>query len=142
MQPQGQFDRILNICKSFSQDFLNSCGNLRHCGHISRCSDGEIIALSLFQEFLSIDSECLFFDTMQSLLPDLALRLGFRRNYNARRHHLVYHIDDIRARIIKSIPDDESDSIRLILIEPRQLSGARRFSGVHRQLPFEAGSCH
>ena len=88
MQPQGQFNRILDICKSFSQDFLNSCGNLQHCGRKPRCSDVEIIALSLFQEFLSIDSECLFFDTMQSLLPDLALRMGSRRNYNARRHPL------------------------------------------------------
>ena len=103
MQPQGQFDRILDICKSFSQDFLNSCGNLQHCGRKPRCSDVEIIALYIFQEFLSIDSECLFFDTMQSLLPDLALRMGSRRNYNARRHHLAYHIEQIRARIIKSI---------------------------------------
>lgn len=45
MQPQGQSDRILDICKSFSQDFLNSGGNLQHCGRMPRCSDVEIIAL-------------------------------------------------------------------------------------------------
>ena len=102
MQPHRQFDRILEICKSFSLDFLNSYGNLQHCGRKPRCADVEIIALSLFQEFLSIDSECLFFDTLQSILPDLAIRVGSRRNYNARRHHLVYLIEKIRARIVKS----------------------------------------
>ena len=114
MQPHDQFARILEICKSFSLDFLNSYGNLHHCGRKPRCADVEIIALSLFQEFLSIDSECLFFDTLQSILPDLAIRVGSRRNYNARRHHLVYLIEKIRARIVKSISDDVSGAIRLI----------------------------
>ena len=90
MQPHRQFDRILEICKSFSLDFLNSYGNLQHCGRKPRCADVEIIALSLFQEFLSIDSECLFFDTLQSILPDLAIRVGSRRNYNA--HASIYYI--------------------------------------------------
>lgn len=40
--------------------------------------------------------------------------MGSRRNYNARRHHLAHLIEKIRARIVKSIPGDESDSIRLI----------------------------
>ena len=114
MQPHKQFDRILEICKSFSLGFLNSHGNLQHCGRKPLCADVEIIALSLFQEFLSIDSECLFFDTLQSILPDLAIRVGSRRNYNARRHHLVYLIEKIRARIVKSISDDVSGAIRLI----------------------------
>ncbi len=114
MQPHKQFDRILEICKSFSLGFLNSHGNLQHCGRKPLCADVEFIALSLFREFLSIDSECLFFDTLQSILPDLAIRVGSRRNYNARRHHLAYLIEKIRARIVKSIPDDESGSIRLI----------------------------
>ena len=114
MQPHRQCDRILEICKSFSLDFLNSYGNLQHCGRKPRCADVEIIALSLFQKFLSIDSECLFFDTLQSILPDFAIRVGSRRNYNARRHHLVYLIEKIRARIVKSISDDVSGAIRLI----------------------------
>ena len=114
MQPHRQFDRILEICKSFSLGFLNSHGNLKHCGRKHLCADVKIIALSLFQEILSIDSECLFFDTLQSILPYLAIRVGYQRNYNARRHHLAYLIEKIRARIVKSIPDDESGSIRLI----------------------------
>ena len=93
---------------------MNSYGNLQHCGRKPRCADIEIIALSLFQEFLSIDSECLFFDTLQSILSDLAIRVGSRRNYNARRHHFVYLIEKIRARIVKSISDDVSGAIRLI----------------------------
>ncbi len=114
MQPHRQFDRILETCKSFSLDFLNSHGNLQHCGRKPLCADVEIIALSLFREFLSIDSECLFFDTLKSILPDLAFRADSRRNYNASLHHLAYLIEKIRARIVKSIPDDESVSIRLI----------------------------
>ena len=63
MQQQGQFDRILDICKSFSPDFfLSSCVNLQHCGRKPRCTDVEIIAPSLFQEFLhpSIANVCFF----------------------------------------------------------------------------------
>lgn len=63
--------------------------------------------------FPSIANVC-FFDTLQSILPDLAIRVGSRRNYNARRHHLVYLIEKIRARIVKSISDDISGAIRLI----------------------------
>lgn len=57
MQPHAQFARILEIFKSFSQDLFNSRGNLPHSGRAPLCSDVELIAISLFQEHCSIDSE-------------------------------------------------------------------------------------
>ncbi len=80
MQPHKQFDGILEICMSFSPGFLNAHGNLQHCGRKPLCADVEIIALSLFQEFLSIDSECLFFDTLQSILPDFSIRKSYAKS--------------------------------------------------------------
>ncbi len=88
MQSQSKFDEILEICKSFLSKIFDWFGNLPHCGRKTKCSDLEIIALSLFQEFLSICSEYRFFESLRSLMPCLISKIGTRRNYNARKHHL------------------------------------------------------
>ena len=73
MRPQAQFDRILSICKLFSPIVFNSQGNLPHSGPIPICSDIEIIAFSLFQSLLSIESECRFFSMLHFLLPGFSV---------------------------------------------------------------------
>ena len=97
MQPQEQYAILWEICKSFSKHIFNSSGNLPHCGRSPRCSDVEIIALSLFQEVCSIDSERRFFNALQSMLPDLYFRVGSRRNYNARKRRLACYIEQLRV---------------------------------------------
>ena len=78
MQLQEQYAIFLEICKSFSKHIFNSGGNLPHCGRSPRCSDVEIIALSLFQEFCSIDSERRFFNALQSHATRLIFSSGFK----------------------------------------------------------------
>lgn len=70
MRPQDQFDRILSICKLFSPIVFNSQGNLPHSGPIPTCSDIEIIALSIFQSLLSIESGAVSFLCFVSCYPD------------------------------------------------------------------------
>lgn len=114
MQPQEQYAIFLEICKTFSQQLFNSSGNLPHCGRSPQCSDVEIIALSLFQEFCSIDSERHFFNTLQTMLPELYFRVGTRRNYNARKRHLAFCIEELRRPIAERLASVESDNIKLI----------------------------
>ena len=83
MQPQGHFDRILDICKSFSQNLFNSSGNLFHCGQSTLCSDVEVVAIALTQEYCSIDSERRFFEELKTMLTEQYLKLGSRRNYTS-----------------------------------------------------------
>ena len=96
MQPHAQFERILSICKLFSPLAFNSQGNLPHPGPIPACSDIEIIALSLFQSLLSIESECRFFSTLRFLLPGFSVKLS-RRNFNSRRRRLTQFIEIIHC---------------------------------------------
>ena len=56
MQPQDQYATLLQICKENSQDLFNSNGNLPHGGRQPRCSDLELMALSLLQESLNMAS--------------------------------------------------------------------------------------
>ena len=74
----------------------------------------EIIALSLFQEVRSIDSERRFFNALQSMLPYLYFRVGSRRNYNERKRRLAYYIEQLRRPIAESLEAAESDNIKLI----------------------------
>lgn len=130
MQPQTQFVRILEICKFFSQELFNSSGNLSHCGRAPLCLDVEFIAISLFQDHCSIDSERRFFEELKTMLPEQYLKLlGSRRNYNARKHHLVYHIEALRRKISERLIASEPDNIKLtdsMPIEACRYSRAKR----------------
>ena len=89
-------------------------GNLPHCGRKPKCSDLEIIALSLFQEFLSIGSECRFFESLRSLMPCLISKIGTRRNYNARKHHLACCIELIRNNLSDFLSASNYENVLLI----------------------------
>ena len=114
MQPHDQFARILEICKSFSQKIFNSSGNLHHCGRAPLCSDVEFIAISLFQEHCSIDSERRFFTELKTMLPEQSLKIGSRRNYNARKHRFAHYIEQLRRAILPQLRATEHDNITLI----------------------------
>lgn len=86
----------------FSQKIFNSSGNLHHCGRAPLCSDVEFIAISLFQEHCSIDSERRFFTELKTMLPEQSLKIGSRRNYNARKHRLDHYIEQLRRAICLS----------------------------------------
>lgn len=48
------------------------------------------------------------------MLPEQYLKLGSRRNYNARKHRLAYHIEEIRWRIAERLIAVVPDNIKLI----------------------------
>ena len=113
MQPQAQFDRILSICKLFSPLVFKSQGNLLHRGPIPICLDIEIIALSLFQSLLSIESECRFFSMLRFLLTGFSVRLS-QRNFNSRLLRLTQFIEIIRKRLSQFLCDNTGDSLLII----------------------------
>ena len=61
----AKFVKILEVCKNFSQAFVNEKGNMPRCGVVPEFSDLEVIALSLTQENMGIDSECYLFGKLQ-----------------------------------------------------------------------------
>ena len=103
MQSQAQYDEILQFCKQFSTDVLNSDGNVIHGGRQPRCSDLEIIALSLYQENLNMGSERYFFALLCKANPELANKVGTLRNYNARRRRLAQLMEEIRKKFVAQL---------------------------------------
>lgn len=57
-----KFVKILGICKLFSQNLVNECGNIPRRGSVPKFSDLEVVALSMTAEAESIDSEKWLFD--------------------------------------------------------------------------------
>ena len=115
MQPQAQYDLLLQICKDFSKDMFNSRGNVpRKAGRPSKCSDLQIIALSIFQESLNMGSERFFFEYLLKALPSLCQQVGTRRNYNARRRKLTSYIEAIRRRMVVRLNDYYGSQIMVV----------------------------
>ena len=55
-------NKILEICKQFSENLVNESGNVPRRGPVPKFSDLEVVALSLTAETESIDSEKWLFD--------------------------------------------------------------------------------
>ena len=63
------------------------------------------------------------------MLPEQYLKLSSRRNYNARKHRLAYHIEALRRKISERLIASESDNIKIIdsmPIEACRYSRAKR----------------
>ena len=103
MQPQDKYATLLQICKENSLGIVNSAGNLPHGGRQPRCSDLELIALSLLQESLNMSSERYFFSYLSTSLPSLAMQVGTLRNYNIRRRRLSAYVEEVRLRVVKHL---------------------------------------
>lgn len=75
-----KFVKILGICKQFSQNLVNECGNIPRRGPVPKFSDLEVVALSLTAEAESIDSEKWLFSyklqERKSKFPNLISRRG------------------------------------------------------------------
>lgn len=77
------FDKILNITKSFFKDSIDSDGNCTFYPKKPKMSDCEIITLSLLGEAIGIDSENYLFGKLRSDhlqdFPNLIDRSRFNR---------------------------------------------------------------
>ncbi|MBR3696022.1 MAG: hypothetical protein IKL98_07255, partial [Akkermansia sp.] len=87
------------VCQNFGDMQVFFSENLQFqwkftsLGRATLCSDVEFIAISLFQEQCSIDSERRFCTELKTMLPEQSLKIGSRRNYNARKHRLAHYIE-------------------------------------------------
>jgi hypothetical protein len=100
------FRKILDICKQFSYDLVNTEGNSRRRGVVPRFSDIEVIALSLTAETLSIDSENYLFRKLAESKKEIP-NLISRRQFNDRRKSTSELCEKIRKRIADSIDGGE-----------------------------------
>ena len=100
------FRKILEICKQFSYDLVNTEGNSRRRGVVPRFSDIEVIALSLTAETLSIDSENYLFRKLAESKKEIP-NLISRRQFNDRRKSTSELCEKIRKRIADSIDGGE-----------------------------------
>lgn len=65
---KANFDKILLITNHALMDKLDTDGNLQHYPRKPKLSDNGIIALSLCQECLSIDSENCFWQSLKVIM--------------------------------------------------------------------------
>jgi len=63
---KANFDKILPIVKQTLSDQLDTCGNLHAYSNQPDLPDPDIIALSLLQEALSIDSDHWYWSKLQT----------------------------------------------------------------------------
>lgn len=98
--------KILDICKKFSKNLVDERGNMPRRGVVPRFSDLEVIALSLYQEIFSIDSESYFFSLLEKHKDELP-NLISRRQYNDRRKFTANLCEQIRQNIAQAIDGNE-----------------------------------
>lgn len=96
---KSNFDKILGIVKTTLGNDLLPCGNLQLYPRKPKLSDSEIIALSLCQECLSIDSENWFLSKLKSDYSDSFTTLVHITNYNKRRKRLAPWIQQTNKRL-------------------------------------------
>ncbi len=121
MQPRDQYATILGICKAYSSASLTSKGNLPHVGRVPLCSDCEIMALTLLQESLRINSESRFCSWLRENLPQMARKLGTRRNYNARKKRIVGLLEPMRQGMVKQLLYNCGDDLNIVDSMPIQV---------------------
>ncbi len=94
------FDKILDITKSFFQDSMNADGDYYYYPGKSKLSDCELIALSILGEAIAIDSENYLVRKLKSdHLKDFP-NLIDRSRFNRRRKKLGYLIVKLNLRIL------------------------------------------
>lgn len=94
-----KFVKILEICKEFSENLVNECGNIPRRGQVPKFSDLEVVALSLAAESESIDSENWLFEYKLQEYKDKIPNLISRRQFNDRRKTTAGLCEEIRKRI-------------------------------------------
>lgn len=90
------------------RNLFNSEGNIPRRGPKPRASDLEIIALALYQVLLEIESESRFFHRLEREMPELARRVGTRRNYNERRKSTYLLAEKLRKRMAKNMQESSN----------------------------------
>lgn len=103
----ANFAKILEICKKFAGNRVNSLGNVPRCGVVPKFSDLEVVALSITAESFGFDSENLLFHRLHNECKDEFPHLISRRQYNARRKLTARLAEDIRKDVAMAIDGGE-----------------------------------
>jgi len=90
---KANFDKILPIVKQTLADQLNSNDNLREYPNPPKPPDAHLLALSLLQEALSIESEHWLWSKLQTDYNQVFPALPHLSNYNRRRKRLAEAIE-------------------------------------------------
>jgi len=98
---------MFDICNIFGKKFTNDNGNIPRRGVVPKFSDLEVVALNLTAEALSIDSENLLFNKLNSDYKADFPNLISRRQYNDRRKLLFDLTDKIRKAMAEDIDEFE-----------------------------------
>jgi hypothetical protein len=111
------FDKILDITKSFFHNSINADGNYYRYPRKPKMSDCEIIALSIVGETIGIDSENYLFGKLKSDHQMDFPNLIDRSRFNRRRKRLGDITAKLKQRIASMLNEDETvylvDSIRI-----------------------------
>lgn len=102
----ANFVKILGVYKHFSKDLVNEKGNIPRCGVVPGFSDLEVIALSITQENMGIDSECYLSGKLEEY-RDRMPNLISRRQYNDRRKYTAGLCEKIRKRMAECLDGGE-----------------------------------
>lgn len=121
------FDRFLEITKQTLVDVLNEDGNVQRYRHSPKLPDSHVIALSLCQEALGIDSERYLWSKLQCDYTQEFTSLIHLTGYNRRRKRLAGYIHKLNQRLASSLNEGERvfiiDSIPIPICK---MSRARR----------------
>lgn len=103
-----KFVKILEICKQFSNKFVNEAGNVPRRGPVPKFSDLEVVALSLAAESERIDSENWLFESKLKEYKGKIPNLISRRQFNDRRKSTAGLCEKIRKQIAMAIDGREN----------------------------------
>lgn len=113
------FDKFYELVKESLAEELNAAGNLQFYPRLPKMNDCSIIALSLLEESLGIDSENYLFGKLKSDYAAHFPHLIDRSNYNRRRRRLRFYIHRVATRLSNLLNEGEDvfllDSIPLPL---------------------------
>jgi len=101
------FDKIYRIAKSSLSDKLDNTDNLQFYPRKPKMNDCSIIALSICQESLGIDSENYLWSKLKSDYGDDFPLLIDRSNFNRRRRRLQLFVHEITNRLSKKLTEAE-----------------------------------
>jgi hypothetical protein len=104
---KANFLKMLGITNCILAKEVNEDGNLHFYPRKPKLADNQIIALSLCQECLGIDSENWFLAKLKSDYKDDFLTLVHITNYNKRRKRLSYWTEQLNRRLAAELNQGE-----------------------------------
>lgn len=108
-----RYSKILEICKRFLGHNDQNIVKTSKVGRPARLDDVEIAAISLYQEEMGYCSERDFFIFLSERHPEIASKLGTRRNYNTRRRKVAMLCEKIRQKMAAALRYQD-DSIYIV----------------------------